>query len=64
MKKTYWCVVSTYSGNGRVSARVYGREAESRPQDTRRETARAAVYEDWFATLEAAEEYRAGVKAA
>jgi hypothetical protein len=64
MKKTYWCVVSTFSSGGRVGTRVCSREAEAKPQNRSRSTAKADIYEDWFDTLEAAEAYRAGVKAA
>jgi hypothetical protein len=64
MKKKYWCVVPMFSDSGKVSAKICSREAEEKSQDKSRSTTRADIYADWFETLEAAEAYRAGVKAA
>ena len=58
---TYYCVMSTFDNRG-VSKGwlVEHREAESRPENTFRETKTKDIYTDWFDTEEEAMEYLAG----
>jgi hypothetical protein len=58
MKKTYYCVVSKVDDNGNGCANLVDAvEAEEKPEDTVRVTARADIYTDWFESLEEAQEY-------
>lgn len=56
--KTFCCVTTSIDNSGRVSARITGMiEAVCKPEDTYTSTTRRDVYNDWFESAEAAEQF-------
>ncbi len=55
--KTYYAVTSSFDDHGRTTAALTSViEAESKPDDSFRSTARKDIYVDWYETREEAEE--------
>ncbi len=61
---TYYCVTSTFDDRGNVSAHITRElEAAEKPESTYTSTSRRDIYNDWFDSLEAAEEFVEEAKA-
>ena len=56
--KTYWCVTTSFDDNGMVlSAITSTTEAVCKPENTSKSTSRKDIYNDWFGSLEEAEDW-------
>lgn len=56
--KTWYCVTSSFDDKGRVTAAVTAtREAEEKPESTYTSTARKDIYNDWFESMEEAQNH-------
>lgn len=56
--KTWYCVTSTFDDRGRVTAAVTGtKEADKCPESTFTSTSRRDIYNDWFGSMEEANEW-------
>lgn len=56
--KMFWCVTSSFDDRGRVVAGITRTvEAMVKPEHSSRSTARKDIYNDWFDSLEAAQEW-------
>lgn len=56
--KTWYCVTSTFDDKGRVTAAVTGtKEAGECPESTFTSTSRRDIYNDWFGSMEEANEW-------
>lgn len=56
--KRFWSVTSSVDDRGRIIAHITAAvEAESKPEDICRHTARKDIYVDWFDSQEAAEAF-------
>jgi len=54
----YWCVTSSFDDSGRVAAEITNMvSGAEKPQNTFTSTLRKDIYNDWFESREAAEEY-------
>ncbi|NBI63163.1 hypothetical protein D3Z38_08920 [Clostridiales bacterium] len=54
----YYCVTTTISDRGTVTANVTSTvEADNRPEDSFTSTSRRDIYNDWFDSLEEALEF-------
>lgn len=56
--KTYWCVTTSVDNRGRVVANITNTvEATSKPENSSTSTSRRDIYNDWFESLEEAQEF-------
>lgn len=56
--KTYWCVTTSVDDRGRVVANITNTvEAASKPENSSKSTDRKDIYNDWFESLEEAQEF-------
>ena len=63
--KTYWCVTTSVDDKGRVVAKITSTvESLSKPERSSTSTSRRDIYNDWFDSLEAAQEFAEEAKRA
>lgn len=56
--KTYWCVTTAVYDSGKVVANITNTvEAVSKPENSSESKARKDIYNDWFESLEEAQEF-------
>lgn len=56
--KTWYCVTSSFDDKGRVTAAITAtREAEEKPESSYTSTARKDIYNDWFESIDEAQDY-------
>ena len=56
--KTWYCVTSSFDDRGRcVAAITATKEAEEYPESTYTSTRRKDIYNDWFGSIEEAQEW-------
>ncbi len=56
--KVYWCVTTSVNDRGRVAANITNAiEAVCKPENSSTSTSRRDIYNDWFESQEAAEQF-------
>ena len=63
--KNYYCVTSSFDNRGRVAAAITKCvKAEEQPENTFKDTPTKDIYNEWFASIKAAERYVREAKSA